>query len=1063
MLGMGCPLVLPPLLYSLSETLMLNAIIRYSLNHRMTILALLFAICAYGIMVITRLPVDVLPNLNRPTVSIITEAHGLAPEEVESLVTVPLEAVLNGAPGVLRVRSSSGIGISIAYVEFDWGTEILQNRQLIAERLQLLQGRLPAGIIPVMGPVTSIMGEIQFIGLTASDDATSPMMLRSFADWTLRPQLMTVPGMSQVVVMGGEVKQYQILVSSQALQKRGISLEELKEAIVHMSENSTGGFLDIGEKEFLIRPLGRVTSLDDIRNSVIGMHLGRPVFIKDVAEVKLGAKAKRGEGSLNGKHSVILTIQKQPNASTIELTKEIDRKLDELSPIIPAGMKLERNLFRQARFIETAIGNVQEALRDGIIMVAVILFLFLLNVRTTAITLVAIPVSLLMTAIIFHLAGLGVNTMTLGGIAVAIGELVDDAIVDVENVFRRLRENKLLPTPQHPLRVIYAASSEVRGSIVISTVIVCLVFLPLFALGGIEGRLFVPLGVAYVISILASLAVSLTITPVLCSYFLPHSKAISHSAEGWLVRFMKRSTKRIVLFSMPKPWLVFAFIIGLFLFALSLLPKMGRNFLPHFNEGTATIGVAASPGISLAASDKLGVKIEEAILSVPEVLSTVRRTGRAEMDEHAEGVHWSEIDVDFKQEGRPRPLVLKDIREKIEATGDVYVNIGQPIGHRLDHLLSGVRAQIAVKIFGTDLSELRRLAGEAFNLLEKTSGVVDLQVEPLVLIPQLKIAVDREEAGKFGMKAGALADDLEIALNGESLGQFIEGQRIHDIFMRLDDQSRATPESIGSTLIKVMPSGQGVKLDDVAQVYQGSGPNMINREDMQRRIVISANTQGRDLGSTVQEIQSKLAEGLKLPSGYFLKLGGQFQSQQQASKRIAVLGMLSLLGIFVVLYIHFRSWVLSVQVMINVPLALIGSIVAIYVTDRVLSVATLIAFITLCGIASRNGILMVSHYLHLMAEEGETFGKEMILRGTLERLVPVLMTASTAGLALVPLLLSAGEPGKEILHPVAVVIVGGLISSTLLDLIVTPTAFYLFGRKASEQYLRSQANKGDLV
>lgn len=1042
---------------------MLNAIIRYSLNHRLTILGLLITICSYGYLVSKKLPVDVLPNLNRPTVSIITEAHGLAPEEVESLVTVPIESVLNGAPGVLRVRSSSGIGISIAYVEFDWGTEIFLNRQLIAERLQLLQGRLPPGVMPVMGPITSIMGEIQFVGLLTDDPNTSPMDVRTFADWTLRPQLMTIPGISQVVVMGGQVKQYQILASSPALQKKGISLEGLKRSISEISENTTGGFLDIGEKEFLIRPLGRVSTIEDIQNSVIGTHQGRPVYVKDVAEVKLGAKTKRGEASISGKHAVILTIQKQPNASTIDLTKEIDKKLAEMRKTLPQGIKLETNLFRQAHFIETAIDNVKEALRDGIIMVAIILFLFLLNVRTTLITLIAIPVSLIVTAIIFYYLGLGVNTMTLGGLAVAIGELVDDAIVDVENVFRRLRENKLLENPQSPLKVIYEASSEVRNSIVISTIIVCLVFLPLFALGGIEGRLFLPLGIAYIISILASLIVSLTITPVLCSYFLPKSKAIAHAEDGFFVRGLKAVARKVVGFALPKPWLVFGLCLALLAFSLSLLPKMGRNFLPNFNEGSATIGVAAAPGISLAASDILGKKVEEAILSVPEVVSTVRRTGRAEMDEHAEGVHWSEIDVDFKPEGRPRPAVLKEIRERIEAAGDVYVNIGQPISHRLDHLLSGVRAQIAVKVFGPELSDLRRIGGEVFSLLEKIPGIVDLQVEPLVLIPQLKIALDRDEAGKFGLKTGALAEDLEIALNGEPTGQVIEGQRTYDIFMRLDEESRTNPDNIASTLVKIMPSGQAVKLSDVAKVYQGNGPNMINREDMQRRIVVSANTEGRDLGSVVNDIHSKLANELKLPKGYFIKLGGQFESEQQASKQILLLGILSLLGIFTVLYLHFRSATLSFQVMLNIPLALIGSIFAIYMTDRVLSVATLIAFITLCGIASRNGILMVSHYLHLMEQEGEEFGLPMIIRGTLERLVPVLMTASTAGLALIPLLLAAGEPGKEILHPVAVVIVGGLVSSTLLDLIVTPTAFYLFGRKASEKYLRHQAKKGELL
>ncbi len=1043
---------------------MLNAIIRYSLNHRLSILGLLLAICTYGFWLAQNLPIDVLPNLNRPTVAILAEAHGLAPEEVESLVTVPIESVLNGAPGVLRVRSTSSIGISISYVEFDWGTEIFRNRQLIAERLQLLQGRLPPGILPVMGPITSIMGEIQFVGLLVEDPSrVSPMDVRTFADWTLRPLLMTIPGISQVVVMGGDVKQYQILASTPALQRKGISLEDLKHAISEISENTTGGFLDIGDKEFLIRPLGRVASLEDIQNSVIGTHQGRPVFVKDVAEVKLGAKTKRGEASISGQHAVILTIQKQPHASTIDLTREIDKKLNEIRKTLPAGMKLETHLFRQANFIQTAIDNVRYALRDGIVMVAIILFLFLLNVRTTLITLIAIPTSLLVTAIIFHYFELGINTMTLGGLAVAIGELVDDAIVDVENVFRRLRENRQLEKPLPALKVIYEASSEVRGSIVVSTLIVCLVFLPLFALGGIEGRLFLPLGVAYIISIVASLIVSLTITPVLCSYFLPQSKAMEHLGDGFLVRGLKASAGRLISFALPKPWLVAALCLGLLGFSLSLLPHMGRNFLPHFNEGSATIGVAAAPGISLAASDALGKKVEEAILSVPEVVSTVRRTGRAEMDEHAEGVHWSEIDVDFKAGGRDRPLVLNEIRNKIEAVGDVYVNIGQPISHRLDHLLSGVRAQIAVKVFGPELSDLRRIGGEVYSLLEGIPGIVDLQVEPLVLIPQLKIAIDREEAGFYGLKTGALADDLEIAFNGETTGQVIEGPRIYDIFMRLDEQSRSHPDQIADTLIKTMPSGQAVKLSDVAKVYQGSGPNMINREDMQRRIVVSANSQGRDLGSVVRDIQSKLAGELKLSQGYFIKLGGQFESEQYASRQILKLGILSLLGIFAVLYLNFRSTVLSLQIMLNSPLALIGSIFAIYMTDRTLSVATLIAFITLCGIASRNGILMVSHYLHLMKEEGESFGIPMILRGTLERLVPVLMTASTAALALIPLLLAAGEPGKEILHPVAVVIVGGLASSTLLDLIVTPTAFYLFGKKAAEKYLRHCATQGEYV
>lgn len=1042
---------------------MLNALIQFSLKKRLLVGLMALALCVYGAWLLRSLPVDVFPNLNRPTVTVLTEAHGLAPEEVETLVTLPVETILNGTPGVLRLRSSSGIGISIVYVEFDWGTEIFRNRQLVAERLQLLEGRLPPGMQPVMGPVTSIMGEIQFVGVTSPEGKVSPMDMRTLADWTLRPRLMTIPGISQVVVMGGEVKQYQIHVSSEKLQRKAVSLEDLKHALSEISENTTGGFIDIGEKEFLIRPLGRATSIEEIENSLVAMHFGQPVLVKDVAEVRVGAKAKRGEGSINAKHSVILTIQKQPSASTIDLTRAIERELLEMQKSIPSGIKLETDLFKQAHFIEASIGNVEEALRDGIIMVMIILFLFLMNFRTTSITLVAIPLSLLITAIVFHILGITINTMTLGGLAIAIGELVDDAIVDVENVFRRLRENRLAGSPKGNLRVIYEASSEVRNSIVLSTVIVVLVFIPLFALGGIEGRLFVPLGVAYIISILASLVVSLTITPILCSYLLPNSKAIHQEKDGPLVRTLKAMAMKVLNLTLPRPKSVLMFAVLLLLGSILLLPLMGRNFLPDFNEGSATIGVAGAPGISLAASDKLGTKIEEAILSVPEVKSSVRRTGRAEMDEHAEGVHWHEIDVDFREEGRPRPVVLQEIRERIEKVGDVYVNLGQPISHRLDHLLSGVRAQIAVKVFGPDLGELRRLGGEIFDALQSVKGVVDLQTEPLVLIPQLKIDIDRESSAKFGLRSGTLAEDLEIALNGETVVQFLENQRLFDVFMRLDDVSRSTPEKISNTLVKFLPTGQGVRLSDVANVYQGTGPNMINREDMQRRIVVSANTHGRDLGSVVGDIKKALAEKVKLSEGYFIKLGGQFESQQEASKRILWLGMLSMFGIFFVLYIHFKSVVLALQVMMNVPLALIGSIVAIYITERTLSVATLVAFITLCGIATRNGILLISHYLHLMKEEGESFDTKMVIRGSLERLVPVLMTASTAALALVPLLLSRGEPGKEILYPVAVVIVGGLISSTILDLVVTPTIFLKFGKKAIYNYLNQnqQHEKGE--
>ncbi len=1048
---------------------MLNAIIRFSLHRRFAVLAAAAVLSAYGAWIAAHLPVDVFPDLNRPTVAILTEAHGLAPEEVETLVTYPIEAALNGTPGVVRVRSSSGIGISIVHVEFDWGTEVFRNRQLVSERLQLVKDSLPAEMVPVMGPVSSIMGEIQFVGLTSPDGAVSPMELRTLADWVVRPRLMTIAGISQVVVMGGEVKQYQILVSGDRLQRKGISLEDLKHALSEISENTTGGFIDLDGKEYLIRPLARAESVEEIADSPVGMHLGLPVLVKDVAEVRLGPRTKRGEASVNGKHSVVMTIQKQPGANTIELTRKIDAMIVELQKGLPAGAHLEGDLFKQSRFIEAAISNVEEALRDGAIMVAVILFLFLVNLRTTAITLVAIPLSLLISAIVFKLMGLGINTMTLGGLAVAIGELVDDAIVDVENVFRRLRENQAAGNPKSSLRVVYDASSEVRNSIVFSTIIVVLVFLPLFALGGIEGKLFAPLGVAYIVSLLASLVVSLTVTPALCSYLLPNAKAVARHEDGAFVRKIKGWDRRLLARTINRPYALLGGCGALLLASLALLPFMGRNFLPAFNEGTATIGIAAAPGISLGASDALGTRIEEAMLSVPEVKSTIRRTGRAELDEHAEGVHWSEIDVDFKEGGRPRAQVLQDIREKVEKTGDVAVNIGQPISHRLDHLLSGVRAQIAIKVSGPELSELRRLGAQVEAVLKDVPGVVDLSLEPLVLIPQLKIAVDREAAAKHAVRPGALAEDLEMALNGEAVGSVLERQRIYDIFMRLDDKTRADPEYIESTVIKTLPTGRLVTVGDVAEVYKGTGPNMVNRESMQRRIVVSANSHGRDLGGLIEEIQAKVAEKVRLPEGYFIAYGGQFESQQKASRLLLLLGILSLLGIFLVLYAHFRSTVLSLQIMLNVPLALIGSIWAIWLTERTLSVATLIAFITLCGIASRNGIMMISHYIHLMKEEGEAFSEKMIVRGSLERVVPVLMTALTAALALVPLLLSKGDPGKEILYPVAVVIVGGLFSSTLLDIFVTPAVFLRFGRKPVERLIAlekaeaANAGKGEIL
>lgn len=1041
---------------------MLNHIISWSLKNRLLVVSITALITVYGAITITQLPVDVFPDLNRPTVNIMTEAGGMAPEEVETLVTLPLETVLNGLPGVQRVRSSSGVGLSIIYVEFDWGTEIFRNRQLVAEKLSLVQDKMPPGIIPVMGPISSIMGEIQLVGLYSKDGLTPPQDVRTIADWTIRPRLMSIPGISQVIGIGGGVKQYQILISVDKLSRTQLSLEDVEKALSSVSLNSTGGFIDLDKREYLIRNIGQIRNIEELETSVVGLHLGRPVLVKDIAEVKIGSQVKRGDGSVNGQPAVILSIQKQPGSSTIELTKEIEKAFEEMQKTIPKDIVVEKNLFKQADFIDNAISNVEEALRDGAIFVAIVLFIFLLNFRTTAITLTAIPLSFVVTAIVFKFFGLSINTMTLGGLAVAIGELVDDAIVDVENVFRRLKENSKLGNPKPILRVIFEASSEVRSSIVLATIIVVLVFVPLFYLSGIEGRLFVPLGIAYIVSILSSLLVALTVTPVMCSYLLTKADFLKHEAEGKFVSFLKRMDTKILgkVLDKPFPAIVFTFI--LFSLSISTIPFMGKDFLPKFNEGTATISVILPPGVSLEESNRVGTEAEKLILSVPEVKSVARRTGRAELDEHAEGVHSSEIDVDFKNEGREKEIVLEEIREKLGSLEGAFISVGQPISHRLDHLLSGVRAQIAIKVFGPQLPTLRGKAAEIYNAMKEIEGIVDLQVEQQVLIPQVKIQVLREEAAKFGIVSGEMIKNLEMALNGEVVGQILDQQRFFNVFMRFDEASRSDPEAMKKTVIKILPDGTKVTLEQVADIYKSEGPNLINRENMQRRIVVSANSSGRDLDSLVTEVQKKISEKVQIPEGYFITYGGQFESQQSASKLILLLGTLSLIAIFIVLYSHFKSMFIAFQIMLNVPMALIGSVAAVFMSGGVLSVATLVAFITLCGIASRNGIMMISHYLHLMQFEGEKFSKEMVIRGSLERLVPVLMTALTAGLALIPLVLSAGEPGKEILHPVAVVILGGLVSSTLLDMIVTPAVFYRFGRKSAEHYLEIQNQKDDL-
>ena len=1025
---------------------MLNAIIRFSLQNRLLVIAASAFLVVYGGYIMVNLPVDVLPDINRPIVTIMTESHGLAPEEVERLVTFPLETLLNGATNVERVRSQSAPGLSIIWVEFGWDTNIYIARQIVNERLQLASAQLPPEVVPVMGPISSIMGGIHLISLRAEEDSVSGQELRTLADWTLRPRILAIPGVAQVVNMGGGVRQYQVLVNPQRMRDFSISLAEVERAIGFSNSATSGGFLNRGGQEFLIRNMGRIETLDDLGNTVVALRGSVPVYVRDIARVQFGPQIKRGESSYNGQHSVIMQITKQPGANTLELTERVEAALDEIRAGLPEGVVVDPAVFRQADFISTAIDNVIEALRDASILVVIVLFLFLLNFRTTTITLTAIPLSFLITAVVMKFFGISINTMMLGGLAIAIGELVDDAIVDVENVFRRLRENRQRDHPEAALSVVFRASSEIRNSIVFATLIVILVFLPLFFLSGVEGRLFTPLGVAYVVSILASLLVSLTLTPVLCYYLLGRSKLLERREDGWLVRQLKHGQTLLLDVTLEYPGKILLGATFLVLFALSFIPLMGRTFLPGFNEGSYTINLVADPGTSLPRSDQIGTRAELLLLEVEEVVSTGRRTGRAELDEHAEGVHYSEIDVTLR-EGRPKEEIEADIREKLDQIPNISVNVGQPISHRIDHLLSGTFAEIAVKIFGEDLTVLRSLAEEVEQIMGGVTGVRDLYVEAQVPIPQVRIEVNRTQAARYGLGVGEITEALETALNGRVITQVLEEQRSFDVFLRLDHFWRDNLEFLDDVLVD-LPTGGSIPLAQVASIETSTGPNQILRENGLRRIVVQCNVAGRDLGSVVEEIRDQVAAQMEFPEGYFVSYGGQFESQVEATRLILLLSLISVTAIFVLLYSHFQRVGLALQIMLTLPLSFIGAIAAIFLTDGILSVASLVGFITLLGISARNGIMMISHYLHLMRYEGEKFGKKMIVRGTLERLVPVMMTALTTALALVPLALSRGVAGREILYPVAVVILGGLISSILLNMVVLPSLFLKFGSPA---------------
>lgn len=1039
---------------------MFNALIGFALRNRMFVLIAAAAVLGFGGWTAASLPVDVFPDLNRPTVTVMTESGGLSPEEVEQLVTRPLETAMNGAPGVATVRSQSAVGLSVVWVEFDWSVDIYRARQQVAERIAEVSGQMPDGVTPEMGPVSSIMGEIMLLGVTADVGADGKPLadgpaLRALADWTIRPRLLSIPGIAQSIPIGGGRQQIHVDVYPDRLANLGLTLGQVRDAAAGAQGSTTGGFLERKSQEYVIRNLARTADPALIGDAVVAVRDGTPIPLSEVADVTRGVGTMRGDAGVNGHAAVILTVEKQPGTDTIGLTRSVDAAVAELAKGLPPGVHVVP-LFRQADFIDASVRNVEEALRDGAILVTIILVLFLLNARTTAISLTAIPLSMVVAALVMKSFGMTVNTMTLGGLAVAIGELVDDAIVNVENVFRRLRENRAADAPRPVLRVILDASVEVRSSIVFSTALVILVFLPLFEMSGMEGRLFAPLGVAYITSILASMLVSLTVTPVLCAYLLPGITQHGEHGDGWLVRRLKAADRRVLTYFLPRPWLVIAATTLAVGIAAASVPFLGRSFLPPFNEGTATINLLATPGTSLTESDRLGTLAEEQLLSIPEVKSTGRRTGRAEMDEHAEGVHYTEMDVDFQPTGRPRPEVLAEMRAKLAVIPGVLVNIGQPISHRLDHLLSGVRAQIAIKLFGPDLAILRAEAEKIQSVLAPIPGLVDLSVERQVLIPQVQVRVDRAAAQRFGVPAGQLTQDLETALGGATVGQALDGPRSLDVVVRYAEPFRDEVDHLGAAPI-TLDDGRSVTLGQLAEVSAGTGPNQVIHENGQRRIAISGNTAGRDIGSVVGDIQTALAK-ITLPEGYYVALGGQFQSQEEASLTIALLSIFSFLGMYAVLYAHFRSHALTAQVLLNIPMALIGAVAAIWISGEPLSVATMVGFITLSGIATRNTILMISHYVHLVQHEGEAFGLDMVVRGSLERLVPVAMTALCAGIGLVPLALAGGQPGKEILTPVAQVILGGLFSSTLLDMIVTPTVFLRFGGPALRALVSSSTS-----
>ena len=1025
---------------------MLNALIRWSLANRAMVLGMTAALLAWGAYSLVELPVDVLPDLTAPTVTIVVEHPGMAPTDMEQLVTFPIEAVMNGAPEVRRVRSATAVGVAIIWVEFNWGDDIYVTRQMVMERLNLVSASLPPGTSqPILGPASSIMGEILFVALQS--DRHDAVELRTIADTIVRRRILSLPGVAQVTPLGGAQKQYQVRLFPDRLGAYGISLTEAKNALSGASANTSAGFRTHGGQEYLIQGISQFVDLNAIRQTVVRSSDSIPVFISDLGNVEVGHALRRGDGALNGELAVIIGIRKQPNANTLELTSEIVAELREIEAMLPAGAEIYPDVFRQSDFIETAIANLEEALSYGSLLVVAVVIAFLANARASGIAIFAIPLSLCVTFVGLKAQGLTINSMTLGGIAIAIGELVDDALIDVENVFRRLRLNRSLPPGERDsaLRVVYRASSEIRGSVAFATLIVILVFVPVLALESVEGMLLRPLAFAYITALVASLVVALTVTPVLCSYLLPGSNAVTRTNDTGFLRVLKRRYKPILLWTLDHGLAVIALAGALLAGAIASFGWMGRSFLPAFNEGSLTVSAVTVPGTSLEESSRVGSALERVLLQVPEVQSTGRRTGRAELDEHLQGVESAEIDVRLSEAGRPKEEVLADIRRRASLIPGTNVNVGQPISHRIDHMLSGTRSMIAVKIFGDDLRTLRVLAGQVEEAMRPVEGVVDLASEQQTDIPTVTVRFRREALARYAMPAGTAAEVLRTVFLGLEVGTVLEGQLPFPLVIKYEGGRPEDLETIRKTVIDT-PSGARVPLAAIAEIREDRGPNVVARESVQRKIVVSCNVADVDLRTVVDGIQRQISEQVQLPRGYRIEYGGQFTSEERATRRILLVGALVIAGILVVLTTAFRSAIDGLIVMCNLPLALVGGVAGVFLADGILSVASLIGFITLFGIATRNGIMLVSHIKHLVTEEGVTDFREAVSRGASERLAPILMTALSTGIALLPVGLALGETGSEIHAPLALVVMCGLLSSTALNMLVVPTVYYRFGK-----------------